>query len=379
MVPPEIAAKRLRICLLIDTLAMGGAEQVAVTCAVEFARRGHAVTLVTYHARNDFAGVLGAHPVRSILVAGGKVGRLGGLRRIFREGAFDVVHAYKATCLVWGLCAATGLKPAAWFGGHHALTSESWTVRQLCRLMRSRLRGWIVPSVAAAAVARRDYGVTEEMTRVVHNPVNLAVFQRRRDARAAKQALNLSPDSSVVTMVANLHPWKNYPFFLRLAQRAITVNRKVIFLSVGRDLQNRVIQAQSVAMGLGDRVRFLGHRSDVAAVLEATDVAVITSPMESFCLALAEAGAMGVPCVSFDNGGAGEVIVPGQTGFLVPLNDEEAFAARTEQLIGDDTLREAMGRAACERVTTRFSPERVGDRLMRIYTQRVPDAVISLN
>lgn len=361
--------KKLKICILIDTLAMGGAEQVAVLTACELSRQGHDIVLLAYHAQNDFADTLKLSGVKTILIKRSKIWRMRRLRRVFSECAFDVVHAYKATCLIWGVCASIGLKQGIWFAGHHALTSESLTVRALCRLLRSRFSGWIVPSEAAAVVTRHDYAVPDKAIHVVSNPVNLAAFQRQRDAAEAKRALGLSSDILVVTIVANLHPWKDYPFFLRMARRVALVRDDVIFLSVGRDLQHGEVHALCLAFGLESRVRFLGHRLEVASVLEATDIAVITSPMEAFCLALAEAGAMGLPCVSTDNGGAAEVLVSGETGFIVPLGDEEAFARRVRELLDDEALRLTMGGAARERVEARFALRRVIDQLLGVYSE----------
>ena len=82
---------------------------------------------------------------------------------------------------------------------------------------------------------------------------------------------------------------------------------------------------------------------------------------------------MGIPCVSIDNGGAGEVLVPEQTGFLVPLNNEELFAMRVMQLIDDNALRARMGRAARLRVEVQFALELVVDQLVRIYSRGVPE------
>ena len=274
---------------------MGGAEQVAVICACELAHRGHAVTVMAYHPGNDFVERLNRSGVETVLVSGAKPFRLAQLRRAFRHRRFDVVHAFKAPALIWGFCAAMGFTRSKWFAGHHALISESWKVRQFCQLLDSRLAGWIVPSKATAAVTYRDFAPGAGKVHVVPNPINLVACQRQRTTTQAKRAFGIAPGTAVVTMVANLHPWKNYPFFLRVAQRMVAANRDIVFVSVGRDELGGAVQAECAALGLSGHVRFLGHRSDVARVLEATDVAIITSGQESFCLALAEAGAMSIP------------------------------------------------------------------------------------
>jgi len=358
----------LKICMLIDTLAMGGAEKVAVTCASELSRQGHCVAMVAYHPFNDFALRLAEAGVQTEIVRGGARCRAPRLRRFLHQGKFEIIHAYKAPCLIWGRCATFGRSEARWFGGHHALSRDKWFVRTLCRSPLVRPSGWIVPSKAAAVIVESNYARAGAKTFVVNNPVDLTAFRRTRTAAEAKLALGIKPRHLIVTMVANLHPWKNYGLFLRAAQLIRKVHPEIIFLSVGRDWQHGAVQSQCQSMGLNENVRFLGHRTDVAAILEATDLAVITSPQESFCLALAEAGAMGIPCVSTDNGGASEIIISGQTGFLVPTNDEHEFSRRVIQLLGDSATRLTMGLAAQRRVTARFAPSQIAGRLVEIYS-----------
>ena len=102
--------------------------------------------------------------------------------------------------------------------------------------------------------------------------------------------------------------------------------------------------------GIADRVRFMGHRSDVAEVLSAADIAVLPSLSgEAFPRAVIEAMAMGRPVVATDVGGTREAIVEGVTGFVVSPGDAEALADRIGRLAGNEAMRAAMGQAARRR------------------------------
>ena len=88
-------------------------------------------------------------------------------------------------------------------------------------------------------------------------------------------------------------------------------------------------------MARGLPVRFAGHRDDMATAYAASDVAVSASTRpESFGLVLAEAGAMGLPAVSGDHGGAREILLRGETGWLVPPADPAGACRRHSPRLG---------------------------------------------
>ncbi len=352
---------------------MGGAEKVAALHARELTLRGHDVTLLAYHPGNQLSSLLGHSTVRVETVADKGVGRLAGMRALFSGSRFDIVHAYKSRGAVWAGAALTGLRRPAFFVGQHYLDSDPWIVRALttatcgnpCNPDAIR---WVVPSRAAASAVHRSYGAALARIAVLHNPVDLSVLQRLRTSAEAKRELGLEADVPVVSIVANLHPWKNHRMFLRVAARIVQARPETVFLSVGRDQLNGAVQAECEAMGLGSSVRFLGHRSDVPRLLEATDIALITSPDESFCLALAEAGAMGVCSVSTDNGGASDILLDGQTGVLVPRDDDSRMAAEVLSLLTDEQRCLSMGDSARLHVRRMFALETIVDKLETMYS-----------
>lgn len=346
---------------------MGGAEKVAALHARELNRRGHDVSLIAYHPGNQVTALLAGSSVEVVHVSAHPKERFVELRRLFRNKQFDVVHAYKVRSAIWGKCASVGLRPSAWFIGQHYLDSDPWKLRILAHLFHGQRIAWIVPSNAAATVVRRSYGADSSSIFLVPNPVDLSAFVRTRPADLAKKALGLQPDAPVVSIVANLHAWKNHGLFLRAARKVLQIRPDAVFLVIGKDQSNGAVQQHCATLGLDHAVWFLGYREDVPRLLEATDLLVVTSAEESFCLALAEAGAMSVPAVSTDNGGAREVLLNGQTGLIVPGDDEQALAAEILRLLNDNALSLAMGSAARNRVRELFSLETTVDLLEAIY------------
>jgi glycosyltransferase involved in cell wall biosynthesis len=100
---------------------------------------------------------------------------------------------------------------------------------------------------------------------------------------------------------------------------------------------------------LGAKAQFLGLRHDVPALLRGADLFAFPGIGEGFGLVFAEAQAAGLPVVAFSGRGSADVVIDGETGFLTPAKDEEAYAAALRRLLADPALRARMGAKGRER------------------------------
>ena len=124
--------------------------------------------------------------------------------------------------------------------------------------------------------------------------------------------------------------------------------------------------AETVAARVdGERVRALGHRGDVGALLDACDVFTLPSEREGISLALLEAMARERAVVVSDGPGNPDAV--GDTGAIVPYGDVQALARALERLAGDPELREELGRAARRRILAAFTAERMVEETRRVY------------
>jgi hypothetical protein len=115
------------------------------------------------------------------------------------------------------------------------------------------------------------------------------------------------------------------------------------------------VREQVAALGLESRVRFLGVRADVADILRASDMFVLSSRVEGNPLSVMEAMAAGLPVVSTAVGGVPELVREGETGLLVPSEDAGALARAVQVLVDDPVRRQAMGAAARQYAVWRAS------------------------
>jgi glycosyltransferase involved in cell wall biosynthesis len=168
----------------------------------------------------------------------------------------------------------------------------------------------------------------------------------------------LPANARFVTLVANLrHSVKNIPMFLRAAKSVAEVVPDAHFVIAGEGELESELRSLASRLGLDDRVHFIGRCVDVPALLSGSYVCVLTSVAEGFSNSVLEYLAAGKPVVATNVGGAVEVIVDGESGYLVVSDDDTALAARLVELLSDAEMARRAGEKGREIVGTKFSIE----------------------
>jgi glycosyltransferase involved in cell wall biosynthesis len=297
-------------------------------------------------------------------------GDIRALTAIVREiRAFQphIVHTHTAKAGVLGrLAARTCQVPATvhTFHGHvlHSYFSPpvSLAVRQVERTLAH-----ITTTLVAVGCRVRDEllqaGIGRpDQFRVVPPGVPSKTPPNRDVARAQ---LGLAGEVPVVAFVGRLTAVKRPDRFVDMARIVGAHLPATTFLVVGDGERGR--DTRERAIPLGDKMKFLGFRSDVEAVYAASDVVVITSDNEGMPVSLIEAAMAGIPAVTTDVGSAREV-VDETTGVVVP-RDAHQLAHAVERLLRDESMRSTMGRAAAHAARDRFSPRRLVANTEQIY------------
>ena len=170
-----------------------------------------------------------------------------------------------------------------------------------------------------------------------------AVAAHRADRSAMRAELGVDDKAVVVGTVANLRAQKNYPLLLEVAAKVAAENPNAMFLAVGQGPLERELRQLHDQLGLGDRFRFLGFRSDVHSVMSAFDVFCLSSDYEGLPVALMEARALGLPIVATAVGGVGNAVTHRGDGILVPRRDVAALAGALTEVVADGQLRASLG------------------------------------
>lgn len=271
---------------------------------------------------------------------------LAALRDAIRAGRAQVVH-------VNGLMQFQAALAARWAGARLLWhLNDTLTPAPLRRLFRPILRRMPHALALAARAVRPHYLDGEPAACPVHvlyPPVDANEFNPATAGAGFRAALGIPADRLVVSTALSVHPLKGLHHLLQAAARVCRADPRVCFLVGGQRLATASaywdrLQREREALGLADRVRFLGHVDDMPAFLRATDIFVLPSLSEACPTAVMEAQAMERPVVTTDVGGAREIVRDGETGHIVPPADPEALARRVLELAGDARRREDFGR-----------------------------------
>jgi len=229
--------------------------------------------------------------------------------------------------------------------------------RMQVMLANARATKVIVPSQAAAA-AFIEAGGKRELVEIVPN--GLALPPEPRTAAELRQSLGL-PDGPLVGVFSRLAAWKGQHVLIAALAALPGVGCIVVGDALfGEQAYAAELKQMVLQRGLADRVRFLGHRSDVPKLMKAIDVMVHPSiDPEPFGRTLVEAMLAGVPVIATNAGAAPDLLEGGRAGTLVPPNDAPALArAISAVLEGPDALRSQLAYAA-SRAQAQYSVTRM--------------------
>lgn len=250
------------------------------------------------------------------------------MARFFFERDVRLVHAHNLAPLVFAGVAARLVvpRPKVVYSEHNQIYSASEThAKRFGYYVRLADRVVAVSEDLQRTLARR-VGLTKNVS-VIHNGIDGERFTRDEGAIARIRAeLGVAPDEHLVGTAVVLSKQKGIVHLLGAAERVLARDPKVRFAIAGDGPLRAELEADLARRGLGDRVRFLGYRSDIPQFVSALDTYVLSSLWEGLPLALLEGLAIGVPLVATTVGGNPEVIVEGENGYLVPPKDEEALA-----------------------------------------------------
>jgi glycosyltransferase involved in cell wall biosynthesis len=318
----------MRILHLVENLNMGGAERVVIDLVREQQRRGHEVQVVCLFERGTLASELdeaGVSVIPLYKTPGPSVTLLRRLRRLIRDHRIEVLHSHNAMAHYYGVAASVGIGVVR-INTRHGMGTLLANRRQrwLYRLSMVFTHAACFVCEAARNQFVADGRVPAARARVVYNGIPASLLDVRSSG-ALREELGLSADATLIMTVGRLNPAKNHPLLLT-AFRALAAQQPNLHLVVvGDGAGMEMLRQGREASGMPERIHLLGARHDVAGLLDAADLFVLSSVTEGFSIALLEAGAARVPVVATDVGGNGEIVVDGQRGRLVPSSDADAL------------------------------------------------------
>ena len=231
--------------------------------------------------------------------------------------------------------------------------------------------------VAVSNAVARSFGRLLSKDRrkvmVVHNAVDIELFKPDNQRRTqTRKSLGLSGNLLVGT-VGQLTPRKGQLELIKAFAQVAGDIQSAELLIVGEALFNRdfeyveSLKSAATALGVADRVLFLGQREDAPELIRACDLLVVNSHAEPFGLTVTEGMASGTTVLATAVDGIKEIIDHGQTGWLIPSGHHDELARSLRTLLADADLRNRLSANALSDVRSRFATDRFLDEFQNIY------------
>lgn len=311
------------------------------------------------------------------------------LLHAIRQYRPEVVHTHSAKAGFLGRAAAWKCRvPAVIHTVHgapfHAYQSpvarqlfvqlERWAARRCHRLIS--VADAMTDLMVQAKVASRDRFTT------IYSGMEIEAFQNCHQLRqAARHELGFDSDHIVFGKIARLFHLKGHDYLLQAAQKAIAKNHRLKFLLVGDGILREQIEQRIRQLGIARHFHFTGlvPPERIPYYLSCMDALVHTSLREGLARTLPQALIAGKPVISYDVDGAREVVIDGETGFLLPARSVSELAEAMLKLAGDAALRRQMGQGGASRFAQQFDHRTMTRKIRELYQHALATYSAGLN
>jgi glycosyltransferase involved in cell wall biosynthesis len=263
------------------------------------------------------------------------------MRRIIKDGGFDLVHTHLSTSSVNGCLAARVAKTPSVATVHGMSGKLSFSAAHHLIGVSEQVKAHLV-----------GQGVPSEKVSVVYNGFEP---QPETPKSTARRMLEIPADATVIGTVARVTALKGIDDALKAFAGLLATFPNLVYLVVGDGDALPSCKALAADLGIADKVIFAGYQSDVSLYLSAMDLFLFPSLKEAMGIALVEAMAVGLPTVATNVGGIPEVL-SSDCGLMVEPRSPEALASATARMLSETGLAQKIGAAARYRANEVFSP-----------------------
>ena len=280
------------------------------------------------------------------------------LALLFQKEKISIVHTHNFAAYLYGtLAARVAGVPIVIDTEHGVYLSPQIRHKVLTKMISPLVNKVIaVSDDVKKAVSSHDY-ISESRIVTITNGIDINKYSQRDNAAAKKRELGLSGETEVIGNVARLSPEKDHKTLLEAFSLVSKKVPSVKLVIAGDGILMEELEIETKELGMEDNVIFLGLRKDVPELLSTFDLFVLSSIREGIPLTILEAMAAGLPVVGTNVGGIGEVVMDGETGFVVPSRDPIALADAIVKILSDKCMAKEMGLKGKKRGIESFSIE----------------------
>jgi len=243
--------------------------------------------------------------------------------------------------------------------------------RQLYKKVFSRISH--VSSVGEEAIVDfiRTFNYPREQTSVIRRGIPLKEVDVNFYSEKLRTELGLESTDKIVMHIGNFSPEKNHEFLLDIFEEIKEHRPGIKLVCVGNGILFDTIKNEIKRRNLQTTIYLLGFRKDIPEVLAASDCFVLASKVEGVPGVILEAGTQKKPSIATNVGGVSEVLIDGQTGFLIEGFDKKVFKEKLLEVLLNEDLRLKLGENAYNLVLNEFNPLKNAQKFEELYRKLI--------
>ena len=308
--------------------------------------------------------------VKSVSYSRGDPRLILALKKIIKEGGFQIVDTHNPQAHLWGLLTAIvskNIRVVTTVHGCYGDAEKGW---------RSVLYNWVVKLnrfysdkqfIAVSDSVQKYLTVLQVAPEAISYIPNAILPDDSISDVSIQKLTGWSNDIIVVAIAARLEPVKGINHLIAAMAKAVKINPLIKLFIMGEGREKDALLAQVEELRLTDSVYFAGFRQDVSLLLKSVDVFCLASLSEGLPFALLEAATAKLPLVLSEVGGMAEFFEHDYSALMFPSGDEEMLSKHILLLAGNVAMRERLGNAAYQTVEKNFSVGRLLAETIAVY------------
>lgn len=361
----------IEVCYIIGQLGKGGAERQLYELIKGLNKKRFAPVVISLSQGGLWKDEIQRLDVQVIELQRRKnweFARLFRLYRLLKAMTPDIVHTFLFSANTYGRIAAILTTVPVIIASERNSVEAGKDKNRLWiyidKFLARFTHGIICNTRNAAESLVNKHAFSANKVFAVHNGITAASFKMKNWLDHKEYSA-----TKVVGTIGRLYPQKNHSLFLRMA-KLISEKRgheDVKFIIVGEGPLKNELKKHALELGIESRVEFAGMIDNVQDILYSMDVFVLSSDWEGLPNVVMEAMASGLPCVVTNVGGNPELVVDGETGYVVPTNGLEAMAQKVLCLLENEGLARNMGERGRKLMEEDFKMEKMIRKTEEIY------------
>lgn len=305
------------------------------------------------------------------------------IKKIIEDRKIDILHSHQPRLDLFGAIACKLTRKPMIFTRHLAISeSPIGSFKKFVFVSFDKITLASAKKIVCASKSiADDLEVNEKADRrkieVIYAGLDLRVYDREIKKGSFRREFSIPTDAPLIGMIGRINAQKSHQYFLMAASEVLKEEPHARFLIVGDGPLREAQEKLAKSLGIGSSVIFTGFRTDIPQIMGDLDISALSSLTEALAVVNMEAMAMGKPVISFDVGGVSELVINGETGFLISPKDWRSFARAIIELIRDKQKALQMGLSGRKRVEDVFSLDIMVRKHEKLYSEIAQNKVTS--